>query len=344
MYIDCDMRPDGSDGLTKAQRAVLRYLLDRPEPPNTWRVIKDLMRHPQCPADVSAELLDATILVMSHPAFCHTPVLDLVGARDFEDGWLQAPMYRSVRLRMRGIVREQSIGTNWWSTDPLPVLVPVALLWGCASWKIEVSEDLPSSKSEQAERRLKCKCIHCLSTSRADVDSCIARYQKHANIDGVVQRLEKSALPIGCDGWRIKNALTGATAGGRLEFIASIARWYAPLPHGLFVAIQEDEGSADGVKITVTSVASIRLILTEVDKELAVLVDQPACGRHLGDEVNILSNVFSATPIALAEESAVAGLRLRSGLSDLSLSAEVCEKIPVVPLPVEAYEIMLAGQ
>jgi hypothetical protein len=123
-----------------------------------------------------------------------------------------------------------------------------------------------------------------------------------------------------------------------------MARWFKVLPHGQFVGIVEGEWTSYGPGITAVSVASLRLVLTGVDRELVLLVDQPACGRHLGEEVAILLAAFRATPMILPEESAVVALRLPIGGAGVASTDGLAEGVPVIPLPVEAYEMMLGSR
>ncbi len=328
------------DGLSTVQRAILRFLLKKDTPTRCSELISSLLNDSGVPDGVTWESIDATMMAMSHPRLCAHPSLEYIGnARPWPDGWLPGSFYRMVGAGVvaRGLMDEPANVADIWDPSPLPVRLPFSLLFGCATWEIETDQEYPEDKREQAPIRTRCTVIHCLGCDEFTIlkarDALVAG-------QGIRECLTMvgDSCPIGCYSWPLQDSVSAFPAGEGISHISTLPGGYVRLPHGMLVRlIVAQNGTGNGVTAHILSIPSLVLV-TNCDDDsstFSMFLDQPACGRHIGDEVSVLEAIEGCS------------VRNAGGVVVDAREAFDLERLvhstPIVPLPRRLYVEMLSG-
>lgn len=352
--VDHGLNHHSSDGLSTIQRAVLRYLLSEPAPPNCAKLIDDLLAAEACPGWVTAESIDATILTMSHRLLARLPVLEYSGPPVFPDGWLPGPVYRSVGLGQVGygiLLLQDRSPRSWWSTDPLPLRMPFAMRFGSATWEIELQEGYADQESAQAERRLRCKSIHLLGCDEASMYQARTVFHEAQDLAGSMSALGPNGPFLACYLHYARDMLSEiqATATSTKESWhwlpdchLSALSWSecGQLPHGLMIGIHRSlREHPNEVQFGIVSVPKIAIDWRrDCEDALLVAVEQPPCGAHLGETVEYLKAKENCLGLVFRGEELGTNFMTNSlsGLDSLR-----CE-VPFIPLESQVLMAMLA--
>lgn len=349
--------PTASDGLAPVQRAVLRYLLARPEPPNCATIIKGLLAASDCPGEIDADTVDAALLTMSHPALCHTPLLTYHGSFGFEEGRLPGPVYRSVRLSPAALdliveAPEADDADDLWSPAPLLVRYPIALLLGSASWQLEIDERVPPEKWEQRERRVRCDCVHTLVGHTAAIERAMSRYRETGDFASCLTCLGENGPPIGCCVEPV--AVGNDFAWGTWLRTQVNEEGNGVLPHGLLLGCRSPEQQETrGGTFEFLSLPVLQYINASPHGRPVLVVRQAGCGRCVGDEMTVLCRALGAQPfVHVREENGVSddiedsevlpGVLLLPECDAAPCGdAEIASHIALEQLPLESFGVML---
>lgn len=322
MTISRLIEPEAPDGLSKVQRAILRYLKTHNGFVRCSNLNEDLLHASACPGDVTEEMIDAAVLTMSHPSLSRTPALDYAGAYQSPEGWLPGPVYRMVALGHvgRDLLDDSTVRLSLWDDQPVALCTPYALRYGCCSWEVEVDSGY-GHKIEQAARRIRCRAIHCLAQPEGRVIRAIDHLLTTDDLPAALALLDESgSIPQGIGLGRCTD-----------PEVRHPADYVLCLPSVSCLGSPEESGG------------------------LMWLLRQPACGRHFGEDIRL----FGGEPIRIDVDSLarmigrehdrlhlVAPVRLdaqgvlieTSGILNMSL---LVNRVPVVPLPKEVIRRML---
>ncbi len=339
--------PTASDGLAPVQRAILRYLFAEPAPLNCAAMIKDLLDARSRPDDVDADSIDAALLAMSYPGICRAPLLDYHGGMWDAAGRLPGPVYRSVCLLPAGLdlfVAEPA-DCDLWSAEPLPVRYPIALLLGSASWQIEVDERVPQDKWEQRERRVRCVGVHTLAGYAGAIERTASRYRETGDLAGCLTCLGADGPPVGC-------CETPAAMGQDFDW----GRWLRSmvvesgnmaLPHGMLLGYRSaGQGHKDGDgAIELVSLPVLRYIQTGPAGAPVLIIEQPACGRFINEELDMLCMTLGAERFrtgADVDDGELPGVVVLSNGTDAGgRTGPPPSRVQLEPLADECYKAML---
>ena len=330
-----------TDGLSSIQRAILTYLWHETEPTRCSRLIDDLMSDADRPAEVTPAAIDATLLTMAHPYVCSHPVLEYLGNPGSSDGWIPGSVYRMVSLGIlgRGLVRESGVSARPWSQDALPLRLPYGLLFGSASWLVEVDQRIPEDKASQAGLRIRCTAVHCIGSRPHDVRDAAQQLRSAGDLRGALTTLGPDGPPLGCYSAECEHAAHLLAEGGEFDASTVSVRHHGALPHGVWVGAEVQP--RDGDAVATAHLLSLPLLTVAGQSSGAapsntLIVVQPACSRHLGHEVMALRRLGGCR-VRDAEGTVV--IETEGGLDVRKLA----ERVLLVPLPPLAYSRMLAG-
>lgn len=332
-FVDGTIEQHASDGLSCVQRALVRYVTRAKEPVRCSTVIESLLGSPDCPTDATWETIDCAMLVMCHPRICSSPLFQYAGGLGASDGFMPGSVYRMVwgSAQLRGVLSREPSG-DLWDPAPLSVTLPIALLSGCASWEVEMDDRFPADKREQAMVRARCVAVHCLGSDEVSVYNAMKHAREYRDVGQSLTFAGPDGPPLGCLNPDVQSAIDRGISLRRDDETTVCRLWGSALPHGTLAGVRL-QVAGDAIHSEVSILSLPRLNRPFWARSPGFILEQAACGRHMGDELD-LARTLPGCRIADQETP-----RLDPGGSVDPM--QWAQSVELRSLSVECYQAML---